>query len=214
MFDFKKNRKSSGDLYNSLYKSLKTWQLVAVVFLAINVVLLSSFVVLANKQRIVPWIVQVDQHGFEIAVSPADQASIVDTRIIISRIGRFIECLRTVVTDREAQKSLVSWVYYSIPESSPAQNFTNQFYWANDPVKLATAGITVSVEVKSILPISATTYRAEWVERTMKNGALASEFSWTGIFTVANSPTKEIRNVIKNPLGVYITDFTVTRNFN
>lgn len=214
MFDFKKNKKNSGDLYNGLYKSLKTWQVLAVILLLVNLVQLFSFITLANKQKIVPWIVQVDEHGFEVAIAPAEQVSATDNRIIISRVGRFIECLRTVVSDREAQKALVEWVYVSIPKSSSAQNYTNQFYRASDPVKLAMDGFSVAVEVKSIIPMSANTYRAEWLEKTMKDGDIVHENTWTGHFTTANSPTKEIRNVIKNPLGVYITDYTITRNLN
>jgi len=214
MFDFKKNKKSSGDLYNSILKSLRSWQLIALSLLTINLILLSSFIVLANKQRVVPWIVQVDEHGFEIAVAPAEQVSAVDNRIIISRIGRFIECLRTVVADREAQKALVEWVYVSIADSSAAQAYTTQFYRTNEPVKRAQGGLTVSVEVKSIIPISANTYRAEWIEKIMKTGEIISADSWTGIFRVAISSTRDIKSVIKNPLGVYVMDYTVTRNFN
>lgn len=213
MFDFNKNKKNSGDLYNSILRSLRVWQLIAVILLVINLILLSSFILLANKQRIIPWVVQVDEHGFEVAIAPAEQVSTVDNRIIISRIGRFIECLRTVVADREAQKALVDWVYVSIPETSAAQAYTTQFYRTNEPTKRAKEG-TVSVEVKSIIPISANTYRAEWIEKTIKAGEIAYVDSWTGIFSIAVSSTRDIKSVIKNPLGVYITDYTVTGNFN
>lgn len=214
MFDFSKNKKSSGDIYNSILKSLRTWQLTALAMLVINLILVISLITLANKQRVVPWIVQVDEHGFEVAIAPAEQVSAVDNRIIISRIGRFIECLRTVVVDREAQKALVDWVYFSIPETSSAQKFTTQFYRTNEPVKRAKDG-TISVEVKSIIPISANTYRAEWIEKAVtRAGELASVDSWTGIFSIAISSTRDIKSVIKNPLGVYVTEYTVTRNFN
>lgn len=214
MFNFNKNKKASADLYSSLYKGTRTWRVIALVLLLMNVFLGVSYVELAKREKIVPWVVQVDKHGFEVAVGPAERGSAVDHRVVISRIGRFIECLRTVVSDREAQKSLVEWVYATIPQNSLAQNYTNKFYWDNDPVKIATSGLTVAVEVKSILPISANTYRAEWIEKTMKNGNFAFEQHWTGVFTIAVSPTREITHVIKNPLGVYITEYTATQNYN
>lgn len=214
MWNFNKNRSTVGDLYGAVHSANKILRITTILLSVCCIILVLALVFVSTRQKVVPWVIQVDEHGYEVAIGPAEKNTVVDQRIIISRIGRFVENLRTIVSDRNAQKKLVDWVYVSIPEESSALTMTNDFYHQNDPVKKALQGINVMVEIKSILPVSANTWRAEWIETTTDHGSIVNKEAWVGLFTVGITPTTDLSTVIKNPLGVFITEYTITKNYN
>ena len=127
------------DIFRNMKKTADAWRLIAFGLLAANIALAAGFAAVASQNRVVPYIVQVDEHGYEIAVKPAEELPQIDERIIIARVGTFVERLRTVVSDSDAQKNYMRWVYASIPEGSQALAATNAFYKDNDPFKEAAA---------------------------------------------------------------------------
>lgn len=209
-----KGKEHTKDIFRNMKKTADAWRLIAFGLLAANIALAAGFAAVASQNRVVPYIVQVDEHGYEIAVKPAEELSQIDERIIIARVGTFVERLRTVVSDSDAQKSYMRWVYASIPESSQALSATNVFYKDNDPFKEAAALRTKTVEVLSVLPISKDTWRAQWRETVSQNGTPQESSEWSGLFTVDTSPVKEMRSVIRNPLGIYIVEYSMTPNYS
>ena len=202
------------DIFRNMKKTADAWRLIAFGLLAANIALAAGFAAVASQNRVVPYIVQVDEHGYEITVKPAEELPQIDERIIIARVGTFVERLRTVVSDSDAQKNYMRWVYASIPEGSQALAATNAFYKDNDPFKEAAALRTKTVEVLSVLPISKDTWRAQWRETVSQNGTPQESSEWSGLFTVGMSPVKEMRSVIRNPLGIYIVEYSMTPNYS
>lgn len=213
MMNFQKARQNTKDLFSSLSASAKAWKRLCIIQGVTILILVTGLCFLASLSKPYPWIVQVDEHGYDVSIGQAGKQEI-DLRIIISRIGRFIESARTVVSDPKAQRALIDWTYISIPDGSPALATTNAYYRENDPFKLMQRQQTVQVTVKSVLPISDKTFRAEWTEAHIKNGTPEETQSWTGLFTIGITPTRDIQAVIKNPLGIYITEYQATRNYN
>lgn len=211
--DFVKARKNTEDLFSALHKSANSWRYFCIIEGMAILILIVGIIYVAATSRPIPWVVQVDEHGYEISVGPVGSQKI-DARIIISKIGRFISDVRSVVSDHKAQRLFIERAYISIPDGSPAQNTTNIYYREHDPFKLAIQQETVQVDVRSVLPVSENTYRAEWVERHMKNGSQYNEQLWTGLFTIGITPVKDVKSIIDNPLGIYITEYQATRNYN
>lgn len=209
-----KAKEHTKDIFRNMKKTADSWRLIAFGLLAANIALAAGFAAVASQNRVVPYIVQVDEHGYEIAVKPAEELPQIDERIIIARVGTFVERLRTVVSDSDAQKNYMRWVYASIPEGSQALAATNAFYKDNDPFKEAAALRTKMVEVLSVLPISKDTWRAQWRETISQNGTPQESSEWSGLFTVGMSPVKEMRSVIRNPLGIYIVEYSMTPNYS
>lgn len=209
-----KAKEHTKDIFRNMKKIADSWRLIAFGLLAANITLAAGFAAVASQNRVVPYIVQVDEHGYEIAVKPAEELPQIDERIIIARVGTFVERLRTVVSDSDAQKNYMRWVYASIPEGSQALAATNAFYKDNDPFKEAVALRTKTVELLSVLPISKDTWRAQWRETVSQNGTPQESSEWSGLFTVGMSPVKEMRSVIRNPLGIYIVEYSMTPNYS
>lgn len=198
--------------YGSLSKTAARWRQISFVLVLLCALCVISVVIMSSSVKTVPFIVQVDQHGYEIAVKPV-QASAIDDRLIISRIGRFINNFRTVLQDDTAQLVYIDFVYKSVPVSGAAYRKLIEFYKDNNPLTIATINkTTVLVELKSILPLgtSGKTWRAEWDEKRMSDGNLNSSKSFTGIFDTQLMPPTGIREIMENPMGLFITDFNIT----
>lgn len=210
--DITKARKGTTDLFSALHNNAKSWKRFCILEAVIIVFLILGLIIVAAISKPYPWIVQVDEHGYEISVGAAGTQEI-DIRILISRIGRFLESSRSVLSDPKGQRALIDWTYTTIPDGSPALATTNTYYQTHDPFKMAQKQETVQVAVKSILPKSEKVFQAEWEETHFKNGIPFETQRWTGLFTIGITPTTDIKNIIKNPLGIYIVEYSATQNY-
>lgn len=212
---FKPRAKQSLDKYAALNKTAVSWRAVAI-FEAIAVITLSiGLTMLANSKEIVPWIVQVDKHNFAIATGPAERTNTADPRLVIARLSHFIEGLKSITADPTAQGWLIKrLVYSSLAESSPALNTTNQFYRANDPfTRYKDKRETVAVEVRTILPIGANSWRAEWTEHIFIDGLRTRSENWSGVFEVGVSAPSDVEKIKDNPLGIFVVSYSMNKDF-
>lgn len=205
--DSKGAKLALNDLYVRQYNEKRNWFRFAVIEFGIIVFLVVAVVATAMISKPYPWIVQVDEHGFEVAVGTAGQQEI-DPRIVISRIGRFIESSRSVIGDVRGQQALLKWSFASVASGSKAQTLLNQYLQENDPYAKAANGVNIEIKINNILPKSDKTYQANWTEIHYSDGNKAKEIDYTGIFVVSIHPTRNGKDVINNPLGIYITEYT------
>jgi len=67
---------------------------------------------------------------------------------------------------------------------------------------------TVHVTVNSVLSMSAETWQAEWTEeRFSLTGDKLGAKHYRGIFTTAIVAPRAMREILTNPLGIFVTDF-------
>ena len=70
------------------------------------------------------------------------------------------------------------------------------------------------INITSILKIRDKTFQVRWIEKNYtENGNIYSENSMTGIFTVNFINPKEMNEdiLLLNPMGIIITDFSISR---
>ena len=70
------------------------------------------------------------------------------------------------------------------------------------------------INITSILKIREKTFQVRWIEKNYtENGNIYSENNMTGIFTVDFINPKELNEnvLILNPMGIVITDFSISR---
>jgi type IV secretion system protein VirB5 len=198
--------------YGNLVRNAATWRRISFLLGLLCALCVISVVIFAQSVKTVPFIVQVDRHGYEIAVKPVEPSGI-DDKLIISRLGRFITCLKSILNDDIAQVTYIDFTYKSIPNTSPAYKKLLNFYERNNPLAAAAAGKnTVLVNLKSILPLgeSGKTWRGEWEENHFSGGALSSVKSFTGIFEIQITPPTTMKEIMDNPLGLFVTNFDIT----
>ena len=71
---------------------------------------------------------------------------------------------------------------------------------------------SVTVQVRSIVRVSGSSYQVQWTEQSYDNGALVSTDRWTGILTIVIHTPHDVVSLRKNPLGIYIDGLDWSRD--
>ncbi|MDR2522998.1 MAG: type IV secretion system protein [Synergistaceae bacterium] len=204
---FLAGRTEAAERYGHLAKNAAQWRRISLVLLICCAACVLAVIHMAGQITVVPYIVQVDQHGYEIAVKPVTPSR-VDDRLLIAHIGRYIWSLKTVFTDPEAQLHLMNFVYNSTPAGTAAETRYREHFRGSNPVNINKTE-TISVIVNTVLPLSAETWQAEWTEEryTLMGNKIRTKH-YRGIFTTAVVTPQTMQEILVNPLGIFITDFT------
>jgi type IV secretion system protein VirB5 len=195
-------RRRHFNIYEHLASSLSQWRVATLMMMVFLMISVAGNVYLSQSVRVQPYIIQVDRHGYAIPVKMVDVAN-VDQRVIASQVGLFIFNSRTRVMDRQAQVIFASNAYRSVAAGSSASKQLDAYFRAAPPTQ---AAFPVVVEVHAIVPFTAHTYEAEWTEIAAGGSAQAT---YVGLFTIAISPPTDFENLLTNPMGVYITDYSL-----
>ena len=213
--DIFKTKKAALDKYAALNKAAVCWRTVAITEAIAVIILAIGLVTLSNSKEIVPWVVQVDKHNFAIADRPRG------TRKGGRSAPRHCENQpirrRAQVHHRRPYSTRLAHQAHGLQhasESSSALNTTNQFYRANDPFKrYKDKRETVAVEVRTILPMGANSWRAEWTEHVFVDGIRTRNENWSGVFEVSTSAPTDVDKIKDNPLGIYVVSYSMNRDF-
>jgi type IV secretion system protein VirB5 len=204
-------RKEYDDRYERLAKNAASWRKAAFAMLTLLAVSVAVVLWMAQTSKVIPYIVQVDRHGYQIAVQPAEAGSVTDDRIVMARIAEFVTNMRSAYADRTAMVGLLAKCYDSIASGSPAQSKLDAWFRENNPLK--NENVVINVGVQSVLrasPESAVLWQAEWSEKTYDRGKLTGERFYKGMFTVDILAPTKLTEIMRNPLGIFISDFYVT----
>ena len=86
---FLMGRTEAAERYGYLSQNAAQWRRISLLLLVCCVVCVFAVIHTANRITVVPYIVQVDRHGYQIAVEPVAPSD-VDSRLIVSNVGRYI----------------------------------------------------------------------------------------------------------------------------
>jgi type IV secretion system protein VirB5 len=199
-------RAEAAERYGYLSKNAAQWRRISSALLFCCVACVLAVIYAADRITVVPYIVQVDEHGYEIAVEPVSPSR-VDARLMIAHVARYVWSLKTIFNDPEAQLHLMNFVYTTTPVNTAAEKKYQEYYAASNPTVIGERE-TVQVTVNSVLSLSPETWQAEWTEeRYTLEGEKLSVKQYRGIFTTAVVAPSDMREVIVNPLGIFVTDF-------
>lgn len=203
---FLAGRTEAAERYGYLSKNAAQWRGISCALLICCVACVFAVIYAAKKITVVPYIVQVDQHGYQIAVEPV-APSRVDPRLIISHVARYVWSLKTVFHDPEAQLHLMNFVYHSTPVNTAAEKRYQEYFSSNNPITIG-ATETVEITVESVLPLSSDTWQAEWTtERHTLTGDRIETKHYRGIFKTAVVTPRTMQEILLNPLGIFVIDF-------
>lgn len=208
-------RKNLKDRFAQHEDGKKVYKKAFFVSMLLNVILGVGITMIGLQHKTVPYVVQVDKHGYSIAISRAEEARGPSDRVLISWIGQYITNHRTVVTDPRAQKAMLDWIYASTPQGTSAYAAINTWYRTHNPYERAKDRHTVVVQIESIMPMgdSKKTWQAKWEETAYSAGVEQMKTRHTGIFTLDVAQNTGLKSVIANPLGIYITEVQMTQTY-
>ena len=209
MTPFERAMKIHEDRYGAMAADGRHWRRTAFglfCLLALSVVGMGT---MALRSRVTPYVVQVDEHGYEVLIGPAEEASPADDRIVIAHLGRFFRDHRTVLSETHAQEALILRVMAMVAAGSPAATKATAFYQSLGKEPGGQRGL-VDCEVKAVLPMAKNSWQVDWAEHRYESGSLVETKTFKAVVTVDIEPTRSLSQVLQNPLGIYVVDFHVT----
>jgi type IV secretory pathway TrbF-like protein len=208
--------------FGDLARGKRNWQLCAFALLALLALVLAAYLRLSLSSRVTPYVVEVDRLGQAVAFGPAEPLRPADTRTHVFLLALLIHHLRAVSTDAATERDLLFSAYAYLGAGARA---TLDAYFADpahDPRVLGRS-LTRSVEITAVLRLPATggsgasaasaaagkTWKVAWreTERPTTAGPLRTA-AWEAYLTLESHPPTTTEALLRNPLGLYVTDLT------
>ncbi len=209
-------RRTLNEHNGAIINSRQMWQATALLALLIAIGAVGGIIHIGSQSRFVPYVVEVDQLGQSNAVRRADRAAAMDERVVRASIAAFVRDMRMVSFDRNVQNDAVWRVFALLQSSDPATMKITDYMKdpVTNPSKRAETH-SVGVEILSVLQQTTETWEVNWTEKVWdRQGIRVEEYRMRGLITVyAVPPTtatteEELR---RNPLGIFVRDFTWSR---
>lgn len=204
-------RREWNERYGSYIKSANTWKAVAFLSLALSLVSVSGLAVVASQNKLVPYIVEVDKLGNSVAAAPAIQIEHTSPKVIKYSLAEFIKNFRTIYGDTLVQKETVLKAYRYLSPSYPSFNIVNNYFRENSPFKRLAEEI-VHVNIDSIIARGDKVWQIDWHENVFdkKGNKLRTDYFRASV-TILIVPPKNETEILKNPIGLYITEFDFSK---
>lgn len=196
--------------YSGYIAAMNNWRLTALGSIAGNILLAGIVGALVLQQKVVPYAVEFNEHSEVVRVSRADVMAQPTSNQTRAALRTLVVGVRTVYADLRAQQKQIEDAYAMIAPDSPAYRTVASYHSENDPYKRAQTE-TVGIEVKTVVAITGQTWQVEWIETTKQlSGKVLEVKAMTGTFTVTNSAPTDERQILINPLGIYVKDLAWT----
>lgn len=208
-------RRTWNDYTGSIIAARRMWQVVAILSLMIVLAAVGGLIAVAKQSKFIPYIIEVDQVGKANAMAPVNPTTLADPRVLKAVVSEFITDSRMVTPDIALQRAAIFRLYARLSPNDPATQKLGE--WLNGSQEASpfsrAAKVMVSTQIKSVLPQTADTWQIDWVETTRdRQGTLVGEpmnmRALITIYTAAHAPNVTEEQLLMNPLGVYVRDFS------
>jgi type IV secretion system protein TrbF len=199
-------RREWNERYGEYIARERAWRSIAFASAAIAILAVIGIVWIGAQNKLVPYVVEVDKLGSAVAIRRADSAALPDSRIVRSQLARWITDMRTVYLDAAAERSAITNAYAMINQGGPAYGMLNDYMRQDEhqPFRRAQSE-TASVDVQSVLPLTADTWRVEWLEIVRDlSGHETSRAPWSATVSVVVHPPTDESAILRNPTGLYV----------
>jgi type IV secretion system protein TrbF len=204
---YQRAKRAWDERMGSVVIQARNWRICALALCAITVIQTTGLIYQSAKSTVKPYVVEVTKEGLVQAVGPAMQSNFKPGGPVLEYfLAQWVQRVRTLPLDPVVAKNnwLVAYAYLR----QSAATVLNEIAQKEQP--LAKLGKeTVSVQVRNVVPLSKDTYQVRWEEtRYSKEGATIETKNMTGAFTVEIDPPSDESQLLKNPLGLYISRFS------
>lgn len=191
-------------------RQIVKWQRIAYACIATTFASVLCVTYIGTKSTFIPYIVHVDEKtGYVQAIGALTQRNEKPTDAEVTYfLSRFVEGMRSIPLDKNVLQTNVNRaVRFMSPEA--AKKYKN-LYMDSFTKKI---GKEVSkVTVLSCLPVSNAkdTYTVRWKESVTgaSTGGTPEDRYYSGNFTVETKKISKKEELVYNPIGLYITDFS------
>ena len=184
------------------------------ILLFLVVFFVGTTVYLAATQKVVPYVVEINQNGqvFDLNQSMKLAPGDIKDKLAVTSISDFIRYAFSVSPDGDVD------IYNNSKATSytrgQASSFLKDYLNVNNPKDIAAKHI-ISVDINYVLPVSDNTTKVSWTKftRDVKSDALISKQKYIGQFTYSWDKRSGSEIIDKyNPLGFYINYIVVNKD--
>lgn len=199
------------DRIGSARVQARNWRLAFFGCLAMSGGLAAGLVWQSARGTITPWVVEVDKLGEARAVAPATSDWNPTDPQIAFHLARFVEHVRAIPADPVVLRA--DWLSaYDFASDTGAQALND--YARNDDPFAEVGKFQVAVDVSSVIRASKDSFRIAWTERRYQDGSLIERSRWSAILTVRIQPPRTPDALRKNPLGLFVTAISWSKELN
>jgi type IV secretion system protein VirB5 len=201
--------KAYADILKDKMDEMRWWRgVVGTGVLVLFAVFLACFLYAVGQQKTIPVLVNVMPNGEtqylgEVRQQGAAQAP---EAAIQYQARRFITNLRSVSTDPQVLYNNIDDCYAMITSSYEPE--MTRFLRGASPFDLV-GKVRRSVEIESVLRVTASSYQIDWIESTVDSGANRNSVRMRALVTIKLLPVTD-ETIRKNPLGIYIDNCEMT----
>jgi type IV secretion system protein TrbF len=182
------------------------WRKVALIASLTALLSVFGLVYVSIQKKYVPYVVEVDKLGNAVTAQFLSPNSPSDERVIKAYLGRFVNNWRSVTFDPGLERKSISDLYSMLATGTPAVTKISDYFRKSSPIDRAKKE-TVVITITSVLPISSHIWQVEWTEASNNlQGSAQSITRWIATLNIEMNPPQEEEEILKNPLGMFITD--------
>ena len=199
--------------------SRNLWLVVALLSLVTSLASIAGIIYIGSQSKFIPYVIEVDKLGRSQYMGTIPQYdSFRNPKIINVMLNDFISDFRTVSSDREIEAKFLARLYSKLKNNSQAHAKVGLYFTENNEKNnpfIRSQVQTVQVIINSILATTKNTYAVEWKEVTRESGTgkIIDESRYKSYVTIEFIDTQmaNFDILINNPLGLYVTDFTLQK---
>jgi len=205
-------RREWNERYGSYIVRANHWRLVAFGSVVVAIIAVTGLVVISAQHKVVPFIVETNVHGEPWRVHSAAVASKPNENHLKAALRQWLLGARTVYADTTAQRSILNTTYAMTLPNSAAYQKLAEYHRDNNPYRRPYDNDeTVEITVRSVVAASDESWQVEWTELVKRqHGGQSRSQDWQGIFTIMIAPPTSPQQVMENPLGIYVRQFSWT----
>ena len=205
--------KNWDDRIGSSRVQARNWRLIAFAAMLLALISTGGAVILAVKKQVMTYVVEVDKAGMPGRITLVSEPYRPD----LAQVGYFVGEVVRLVRDRPLDPVVMrdQWTRAYQFLAGQAVNAMNDYAAADSGLRsLPGEGATArTVEIGSVLQKSEATFQVRWVETTYSGGIRRKSEEYTGLFQIKIIRPRDESDTFKNPIGVYVTNFTWGREF-
>ncbi len=204
----------------SIMQASQIWQVIGIISLLITLVAVGGLFNVASKSKYIPLVFQEDKAGNLISMTRADEVPLAKIDDFRTAVAHFIENTRTVTVDIALERKLIFDAFAYLNAKDPATKKMNEYFNAEGMHPFERAQIeTVSVDIRSVLQQSKTSWQVDWVEtvRDRDGGQKMQPYLMRALVTIYQAkPSNESTDVevLKNPHFIFIKDFNWSKQIS
>ena len=197
----------------SVISQLVVWRILAIVSMVVTSIAVIGIAYIGSQSKIQPYVFAMDGDKVVALQAAKLMPSYEKKRLEVSQLSNFIEHVRSVFTDLNAQRSYVIKAYSHLRSSDPAAIQVGKYLRETAPPHKRAETEVVTIKVDSVLPIGddSNVYQVEWTENiTDRKGNKKPSQRFKAAIEYYYEAPSDRQEFIRNPTGLWIKYFNVT----